>query len=283
MTEVQPLPDMAEPGEEAAPAAVQPVLTATPRLPLYLEGRQPLIVDLNGPALLVKSETRASGRFPLQRLSRVIAGQQVQWRTRALLACLEQGIAVIFVDGRGRPAGYLHAMNEHASRLDQLIRETLSRPDWQETYKNWLRAEHMRVLHAWRAGQEAAGNIISEQAFQRLVRRHIYQGKHASQEEHDGFYQAAIAAMLASMFRRAGLEPRYWGMHGHALDLIGDLTRVLLLRLMLEIGEFGSGFEGQADLMLRVFHSQLDEMDQSARAMLGRLHRHIKEQLETWR
>lgn len=283
MTEVQPLPDMAELGDYAASAAVQSVSTATPRLPLYLEGKQPLTVDLNGPALLVKSETRAPGRFPLQRLSRVIACQQVQWRTRALLACLEQGIAVIFVDGRGRPAGYLHAMNEHASRLDQLIRETLSRPDWQESYKNWLRAEHMRVLHAWRAGQEAAGHTISEQAFQRLVRRYIYQGNRSAQEEHAGFYLAAIAAMLASLFRRAGLEPRYWGLHGHVLDLIGDLTRVLMLRLMLEIGEFGSGFEGQAELMLRVFHSQLEDLDQCARAMLGRLHRHIKEQLETWR
>lgn len=272
MTETQPLPDMAELAEDV-----------TPRLPLYLEGRQPLTVDLNGPALLVKSETRAPGRFPLQRLSRVIAGQQVQWRTRALLACLDQGIAVIFVDGRGRPAGYLHAMNEHASRLDQLIRESLSRPDWQESYKNWLRAEHMRVLQAWRAGQEKAGHIISEQAFQRLVRRHIYQGNRSAQEEHAGFYQAAIAAMLASLFRRAGLEPRYWGLHGHALDLIGDLTQVLILKLILEIGEFGSGFETQVELMLRVFHSQLDELDQSAMTILGRLHRHIKEQLETWR
>lgn len=55
--------------------------------PLYLDGREPLSVSLDGPAICVRGLKRADGRYPLGRISRVMVSGVVQWQTEALVAC----------------------------------------------------------------------------------------------------------------------------------------------------------------------------------------------------
>jgi len=265
----------------AAPDGQGGPQSSVSRLALYLLGKDPLTVDIDGPALLVKGRMRAPRRFPFQRLSCVIAGRQAEWRSRALLACLEQGIPVIFVDGHGAPAGYLHAVNERASHLDELLRELLDRPDWQEHYESWLRAARVRVLEHWRTQRYRAGLPVSDPEYQKLLREDVYRFKPT--QAAGNLYYAALIALTASLLKTAALAPRYQGLHGQTLDLQRDIADVLALSMRLEMGEFGAALDGQELAMLTAFHSLSARLNEEVRLLLGRLHRCLKERLEEWR
>lgn len=267
--------------DHAAAFAQEDLSPPGSRLPLYLLGQDSLTVDIDGPALLVKGRLRAPGRFPLQRLSRIVAGPKVQWLTHALLACLEQGIPVIFVDGRGAPTGYLHAINERPSRLDECLRELLDRPDWQEHYEDWRRAARMRVLEGWRTQRHRSGLPVPNAEYQRLLREEVYRFKPAMVAAN--IYHAALIALIASLLKNASLAPRYWGLDGQALELQRDIADVLALSLRLEMGDLGAALDGQAPAMLIAFHHLAPRLEHHAQLLLGRLHHCLKERLEEWR
>ena len=122
--------------------------------PLYLQGTEPLAVALDGPALRVSQAGCAIRRFPLQRISRVVASGQVTWTTNALLACADEGIAVCFLTARGTPRARWIGRATKRSELAQRWQDFLDRPDWQDLHKSWRIASSRRAVRicAWRMG-----------------------------------------------------------------------------------------------------------------------------------
>ena len=253
------------------------------RRPLYLCARLKARVDADGPALRVRSTGRAEARYPLYRVSRVIAGTRVDWSAAALQACLESGIPIVIVAGSGAPLGSVQPVCASASRLSDDIEELLDRPDWREIYDNWLRAARMRVLGEWRTEREAAGDRLALGEFKEMVRKFVYSSAAAVPfEEATGLWRAALCGLAAATLRRAGLQSVHWGAGGTALPLLDDVARVLELRLRLEVGpQMEHGLSGEA-VTLRVFHAMSEKLDVQCRRMLLSLARRVKQVLAEW-
>ncbi len=115
---------------------------------LYLDARDPLQVVLEGPSLLVRGTGQAAARYPLRRVSRVVVSGAVDLETRALLACLQRGLPVVFLDAEGEPLGYCFGRRVRELPLDERLRELVALPDWQPVYENWRAAAERRELLA---------------------------------------------------------------------------------------------------------------------------------------
>lgn len=275
--------------QTAIPSATRPGAPrsggeTTRRLPLYLYGRVPTHVRLDGPALLVCRAGKADARYPLGRLARVVCGLGVEWTARALAACLEHDLPIVFLDRAGQPAGYLHAAQTKPSRLDEVLEELLDRPDGPTQYAIWLRAERMSVLAAWRRDRAGKGQDIAEGDYRELVRRHVYRCEDAQiglAGEH--IYRSAVYAHALEQVQKAGARPIYWGHHGAPLQLAADLAGILYLGLSLELRGLGSAAHGDDAALLTVLHAYGSTLTQRCNVTLGRLHRRMKEQLEEWR
>jgi hypothetical protein len=190
------------------------------RVPLYLAGgSRPLRVYLDGPALAVAGGRKLSGRYPLDRVVRVVVSGRVEWAASALAACMEQGIPVTFLRRSGEPLGTLQPAWERVGTVASALEEFLRRPDWADVYGNWLRAAKAATAREW--ARAAGWNRLDER-----LRRTVYQAG-GNRISAPGWCVSLIAERLAA----AGLRPAYWGLGGRRLELASDLARLLQLAL----------------------------------------------------
>lgn len=257
-----------------------PVTTPHP-LPLYLTGGSTRRVERDGPALLVRRLGAASSRYPLARISRIISAAHVQWDPPALAACLEQGLPVVFLDGRGEVAGYLHPVHVRPSSADRLVYELLDRPDGLDRYTTWLRGERGRVMNAWR---KRPGSALDETDYRELVRRYVYLGEDPlAAIPGAGLLRGALLAQVTGRLRQAGLQPRYWGLRGQPLNLALDVTSLLALELGLTTGGLAGRMRGDDSALLTLWHVAARGSDLRIADLTGRLHRFLEEVLGEWR
>jgi len=253
------------------------------RRPLYLGMRLKARVDVDGLALRVRSAVRAEARYPLSRVSRVIASARVQWSAEALEACLEAGIPVVIMAPNGALLGSVQPACVRASRFSEDIDEFLDRPDWHDIYGNWLRAARMRILREWRAARGAAGNPLGPGEYGEMVRKLVYGPAGAGPFEGEtGVWRAALYALASVALRGAGLQPLSCGAGGTMLNLVEDLTRLLELRLRLEVhGEMQQALVGEA-VVVKVFHAVSERLEVEAHRVLVSLARRVKQVLSEW-
>ncbi len=123
----------------------------TPPRPLIIDGPKGAIVHADGPALRIDVFDRASTRFPLRTLSRVISAQGVEWKDLAIRACLSVGIPILFRDEQGNCLGYmLHSQRERHDLYERLS-TLVTRTDGSQHYQDWkdaaLRRAHLKFVH----------------------------------------------------------------------------------------------------------------------------------------
>ncbi|TSE31878.1 CRISPR-associated endonuclease Cas1 [Tepidimonas charontis] len=252
------------------------------RLPLYLPGRVATRVGLDGPALLVQRAHQADNRYPLGRLSRIVSGLNVTWQAQALRACIDERIPILFLAADGQPSAYLYPVQRAPSRLDALIEELLDRPDGLVYYAQWLRAERMRILHAWKQASWARDRPIDVQEYGELVRRYVYLGE-TPMFVAGPIYDSALYAYALRNVQNAGAKPIYWGLGGKPLNLTADITDLFRLVLALELRGLAERWHGDDKAMLTVLHTHGPNLGEHAHAALARLHRRLKQLLEEWR
>ncbi|PJA42390.1 MAG: hypothetical protein CO182_02745 [Lysobacterales bacterium CG_4_9_14_3_um_filter_62_6] len=251
--------------------------------PLYLLGRCQTTVSVDGPALKVVVEQRASQRYPFARVARIISGQRVDWRADALACCQQQRLPIVFIGAEQQVTGYLQPAQAKRSSLDRLIEEFLDRPDWPSHYRNWQRAERMDLLLRWRAERHQAGTNIDPSDFDELVRRHVYHPDDARFRVPVPVIPAGmITAYVLQVLDRAGLQACYWGDQGHPLALADELDRLLQLAMQLEISGCGSEFHSDQATLLRLAHAFGNSLQSTLQRLLGRLHRRLRTTLEQW-
>jgi hypothetical protein len=107
--------------------------------PLYINSAETQ-VKLDGPALRISMPCSADRWFPLQRLSRVVSSNRVEWETSALLACAAHGITISFLDAAGALIARCIGRVDAHDRLNQRLEQFLFRDDWQTLYAQWLAA-----------------------------------------------------------------------------------------------------------------------------------------------
>jgi len=254
------------------------------RLPLYLIGPSSTTIAADGPALKVQRVGQAPKRYPLSRIARIIAGPRVEWRTSALAACQREGLPIVFLGPTGVPSGWLQPARCKTSRLNGVIEEIVSRPDWRGYYDCWLRSTRMKMLQAWRCDRHAQASPVVESDFREMVRCHVYRfASEVLSFPSAALHSAALTAYALQTLQRAGLKPQYWGDHGKALDLADDLARLLGLDLHLEMHGLGAAMHGDAAAMLHFLHQFNDRLDRHRLDLLGSLHQCFKSTLEAWR
>ena len=257
--------------------------TATPRLPLYLEGRQATRVEVDGPAFLIRYAGQAPRRIPFARIARIVSAATVEWSAAALQAALQNALPVIFLDRQGEPLGYLHATQRRPSTLDALLQELADRPDGQQRYADWLRAERMRLMQAWRTARLQQGHPVDEAQYRERVRRHVHLGERAELELAAGnLYRSALHAYALQQTQRAGARPAYWTHEGKALSLTHDLAELLALELAMRMHGLGAAAHGEDAALLTLLHAYGRDIEAMSRQTLGRLHQHLQEILDRW-
>jgi hypothetical protein len=256
---------------------------AEARRPLYIGRGVKARVDLDGPALRVRAARRAERRYPLYRISRVIANPGVDWSAAALRACLENAIPIVIVGEDGAPLGWLHPAQPRPARLADAIEELLDRPDWRERYGNWLRAARMRVLRDWRAAREAQGEAVDAAELRVLVRRHVYNRAAEGEAALGGICRGALYALAAQSVCRWGLKPVFLATGGEPLHLLGDLLGLLELRLRLEIRPAMQSTLEREAVALRVLHALSEKLEALAAQAIASLARRVQQVLFEWR
>ena len=265
-------------------AGTLPAADRPSRKPLFLGPMLHGRVDADGPALRVRAAQRAETRFPLDRVSRIVASARVNWSADALRACLQSGIPIVIVGEDGSPLGSVHPARAQVSSFAAALEELLDWPDWRDTYGCWLRTARMRVLADWRRTRQADGVSVDPRAYQELVKRHIYRRQPTpAAHEMQGLWRAAVYALAAATAARWGLPPLMWGSGGDALDLQRDLSDLLELRLRLEVyQEMEAALKNEAT-MLFVLQSLTEKLELEAGRALGSLARRVKQVLTEWR
>jgi hypothetical protein len=261
-------------------AAAAPAIGAVSRRPLFLRPPGRTRVDTDGPALRVRAERRAETRFPLDRISRIVAGARVSWSADALDACLRHAIPIVIVTADGAPLGSIQPAQVHASPLAAALEELLDWPDWRDIYKCWLRAARMRVLAEWRRAREAEGAPPDARVYQELVRTHLYPVKAAPAKQGiTGLWRGAVYALAAETAQRWGIEAVMWGSGGDAIDLRRDLADLMELRLRLEVCEQAEGSLKGEGTMLLVFHALTKKLEFEGGRAMRSLARRVSEVL----
>jgi hypothetical protein len=225
------------PGRAARPQGIvgSPARGAPGARPLYLAGPRDATVDAEGPGLVVSAKSRALRRYPFARVSRVVSNRHMQWKARAIQACLEQGIPIVWVDGAGVAVGYLQPRLRVPSRLHDVLQELLSRPDWRQHFDAWLRSERMRAVREWRIARQSSGQVVEERAWAELVRQHVYGDPAESRVSgpEGNICRSALMALTAQYVLRCGARHGYVADDGEELDVVDELTTLLEVALVL--------------------------------------------------
>lgn len=215
--------------------------------PLYVEGKSKTKIALDGPSLEVLAEGSARRRFPLCRVSRLLAWGEVEWSHEALVACLDHGIPVTFLAGDGSARGFGVPACDPATRDNQRIEALLARSDWASVYGDWIRSQERReILHVLKlaglrvsdlrpeAVREAVEEELSLVAPIGLCRR--------LKTKLEGFLAGRISEHVA----RAGLAPFVVVDRRPGFHLPRDAVRVLSWRLYGDVKRYVGGMESGA-------------------------------------
>jgi hypothetical protein len=125
---------------------MQTTVTEAVKRPLYLEAGATTRVRIDGPALVVRTAGEARRWFPLRLLSRVVSRPQVAWDGSAILALIEAGVPLFFIDKDGALAGACLGRFDDRSGLRAHLDALIAQPSWPVRYDNWRRSEERRIL-----------------------------------------------------------------------------------------------------------------------------------------
>lgn len=250
--------------------------------PLYLMSPRRCVVDIDGPALAVSRERRATVRYPLARVSRIVCAASIEWRARAVTSCLERAIPIVILNAAGAPVGYVQPTVPVRSSLDRLLTEFLERSDWREQYDNWLRAERMRAVQSWISHRSAAGRPVDATARREVIRQFVYGQKEQPASMRDSLYSAALMALSCAYVRKAGVAAVYTAIDGTELSVAVDVCRLLELALELELQGMGEQLDITGRETIYILETYSEGLERRCAHILGRLFRRAQELLREW-
>lgn len=110
--------------------------------PFYLQPTLPARVSLDAAvALRVHIEGQSGLRTPLAKISRVVCNHHVQWESDALVACLQHGVPIAFLDARGKSIGWCFGARRRETTLANLLARSLEADDWDQRFAPWLEGQ----------------------------------------------------------------------------------------------------------------------------------------------
>lgn len=235
--------------------------------PLYLEGGQGCQVSWEEPALKCVLPHKAEQYFPLTRVSRVIVMGYCEFETKALLACADYGVTLVFLDERGEVRARLLGKGGERQSFIQRLLDLLASSDGHERYAAWLAAmEKMAVRSTARRLKVADWQVVTVPALRLAVaedglfQRGLWRGMLYSQ----------VLAVLMSM----GLDAKSELLQSVRLDLTNDLTRLISWDFVAPLAELQQqgGCPNNNKAWLAFYQARSERVDALLKATLNRLH-----------
>lgn len=205
-----------------------------PARPVYLAPENCEVqVDLEGPALRIERDGKAPSHLPLRRVSRILAGQRVQFSTSALLACADRGITVVIQNQEGRVIARWVGLAAERTQLAQRMVDFLDRPDWRERYDLWRDAMERRTAIVVARRLEAPHHLGPQPA---QLERWIGQAAGffadpKAAEQTAEVFRGFCVSWMQSRLHEAGLGADTEAWQSDNPDLVSDLAALLNLRV----------------------------------------------------
>jgi hypothetical protein len=201
---------------------------------LHLDGTDhPVAVLAEGPALRLRRAGIADVFAPLPRLARVtVHGTRVQWRTEALLACLEAGVPVLFLGRIGSLCGACIPVRPPAQRADlaALLEEVVAaNGSLRRRLDDFCRAEERAALTAFLATapqtlRQSEPSLREAPLRQRCVR---FVGREDVAEALLTLMHGLASALVLEALARRGVGPRFLARRAGGFPLPERLGHVL--------------------------------------------------------
>lgn len=215
---------------------------------LHLDGAErPVAVLAEGPALRLRRHGVADVYAPLPRLARVVVhGARVQWRTEALLACLESGVPVLFLRPGGALAGALVPTRPPAMRADlaALLDAAATAPGLRRALEDFCRAEERRAILAAVGGGKPLGRQLGTDDLRpATLRRRCVEAWGPAASALSELIAGLAASMIAEALARRGVGPQFLTRRTGGFGLAEALGRVLAWHLLPQIGALAATAE----------------------------------------
>lgn len=249
------------------------------RKPLYLLSEANISCDVANDVLLVRRPGTAVQRFPLARITRIVTGNKVAWSGRALTACLENGVTMTWVDGRGHPLGNTQPRCVKPESLTTLIETYLEMPDWTSRFDNWRARRRLETLVTSTKRHAEAGQLVSASRFAERKRAYVQHGQFSEVFEHIG--ESFCHAFAIDRLHKIGLQARYFGYDGTVLELGPELASLLWAEFNFDAGSLFDTAE-MSELVVRVFESWSHLREGRLLEHVGDLRRHLSREIDSW-
>jgi len=180
--------------------------------PLYLEGTQPITVELEeGPALAITRQYESTRLLPIYLISHIVAhGERITWSQTALNACLSEDIPIFIINQEDHLHGVLRANTQNPAQDWLRFMRLIEDPDGLTYYKQFIKAKKSQiqqdVTQRWQPLPEIRMN-----GYYRVAR----------------IIRSAIHADIQAELHRRGFRRRLAILREAGIDLSKDLLRTL--------------------------------------------------------
>ena len=191
--------------------------------PLYINGQRETWIELEEPALKIRSHQQADQWYPLPRLSRIIVSGTVHWQTEALLACADHGITITFLTETGElRAKWLSRSQERQAFVQRLL-DLLAKADGPDRYHDWyLSMERLAIRSLARRLVPGYHRQVtrSELTDYLKAQQQALSLNCSSQTYHD--VRTLLHAHLLELSAQIGIDAELEHLHGAILNLPKD-------------------------------------------------------------
>jgi hypothetical protein len=262
-----------------APHAPARRAAAPARKPLYLLLREARGVRAEDRSLAVYRGLLCCGRYPVGRISRIVATLRVAWRGEALGLCLAEGIPILFVDARGTPRGSCLPPQRRSAPLDELLEDLTAESAWRSLYDNFLRHLRSRVLRAFARERAHAGTSLDEAEWSLWLRTFVHQGTLPVVTDYD--ISGILRSIVEYHLTRSGVRSRHLAQGGGELDLAADITTLAQGELLMHAGPLLRQASAPAPV-IRLIEADSLHTEHLAQWVVTSLQRHLARWAHQW-
>ena len=252
---------------------------ASRRKPLYLLVSYRIEIRAAGASIAIYRDSVPAGRYPLNRLSRVVVTQQVDWHGGALTLCFNSGIPIVVINARGNLIGSCIPARVRASPLSELLDEFTIDSRWPISYENFLRHTRSRLLRSWAADCVVAEHPLTDAEWNSWVRAFVQTGEPPEEAAFD--CRGLLRSIIERQLHSASVCTHYWGDAGAHLDLGQDFANILYGRLIMYAGSLFLRVDSQA-AAIRLFESDTFGHEQYVTRLLVSLQRFLLRTMSRW-
>lgn len=241
------------------------------RKTLYLLSKNTHQIRTDTSRIIVETQDQAPRQFPFNRINRIISGPNTNWQGRAIAACIQHHINILWLNQRHQPVGETHPIQRQPSPLHHSIERFIQRPDWEECYQNWLKSRKMDIINRIQLLKNHTQKEIEE-----LKRRTVYKTQ-KEPENHtiiNAFFQSIVSQHLSKNHSRTS----YWCPAGKILEIAHDLTELLAQEYRIKNPKYTGEIKNEIENLEEYWKTEINQLTKHTES----LHQHLNTESDTW-